>query len=124
MAAADTAPTRVLVVTTGTPATPVLTEPVRLVDETGADWTPTGDAATTIPQGALTAADPVTATRDDDGVITIGLKDGAIPDAPTWANISGKPAAAAAIADLTDAPTAEVINSILAALRSFGVIAK
>ncbi|NMM98150.1 hypothetical protein [Bifidobacterium olomucense] len=47
-----------------------------------------------------------------------------IPAAPTWANIGGKPAAAAAIADLTAAPAAADVNKILAALRAFGIIAK
>lgn len=47
-----------------------------------------------------------------------------IPAAPTWANISGKPAAAAAIADLTAAPAAADVNKILAVLRTFGLIAK
>lgn len=93
-----------------------------------------GDAPTTIPTGALSASAPLTATRDGDGVITVALPDGSvtadklaegvIPDAPTWADISGKPAAASAIADLADAPTAADVNKILAALRAFGVIAK
>lgn len=136
-----------------------------------------------IPEGALTASDPVTATRLESGAIAIGLKAGAIPTvpaaptadtlggatdtgravlkatdaaaarkaigagtsnfsgayadltgsptipaAPTWANISGKPAAAAAIADLAAAATtADIVataNKILAALRAFGVVVK
>lgn len=52
-----------------------------------------------------------------------GSTGGAAPAETTWANISGKPAPAAAIADLTDAPTAADVNKILAALRSFGVVA-
>ena len=44
--------------------------------------------------------------------------------APTWANISGKPAAAAAIPDLTAAPTQADVNKILAALRTWGIVAK
>lgn len=49
-----------------------------------------------------------------------------VPAAPTWSTISGKPAPAAAIADLTaDATvTPATINAILAALRSFGALAK
>lgn len=43
--------------------------------------------------------------------------------AGTWANLSGKPAAAAAIADLTAAPAAADVNKILAALRTWGIVA-
>lgn len=48
-----------------------------------------------------------------------------IPAAPTWANISGKPASAAAIADIAadGTVTPATVNAILAALRGFGVIA-
>lgn len=133
-----------------------------------------------IPEGALTASAPVTATRLETGAIAIGLQAGAIPEAPTadtlggatdtgravlkatdaaaartaigagtsnfsgaykdltgaptipaaptWANISGKPAAAAAIADLAAAATtADIVaafNKLLAAARAFGIVAK
>lgn len=128
------APVKTLVVQTGEGGVPVLAEPVRLVNEDGTTFQPGGDAPTTIPTGALAATEPLTATRNEDGQITVALPDGSvtaaklaagvIPDAPTWANISGKPAPASAIADLTAAPTAADVNKILAALRSFGVIAK
>lgn len=91
------------------------------------------DAPTTIPQGALSGADGVKATRGEDGTITVSLADGGvtadkladgvIPATPTWATLTGKPAAAAAKADLTEAPTAADVNAILAALRAWGLIA-
>lgn len=91
------------------------------------------DAPTTIPQGALAGADGVSATRGENGVITVSLADGGvtadkladgvIPAVPTWATLAGKPAAAAAKADLTEAPTAADVNAILAVLRSWGLIA-
>ena len=130
------APTKTLVVTTSADGTPVLAEPVRLVNEDGTPFKPGSDAPTTIPQGALAATAPLTATRNGDGMITVALPDGSItaaklakgviptiPATPTWATISGKPAPAAAISDLTAAPAAADVNKILAALRTFGVIA-
>lgn len=91
------------------------------------------DAPTTIPQGALAGSDGVKATRGEDGTITVSLADkgvtaakladGVIPAAPTWATLTGKPAAAAAKADLTATTTAADVNAILAVLRAWGLIA-
>lgn len=67
--------------------------------------------------GAKLAAKTVTKDKIADGVIPT------VPAAPTWANISGKPAPAAAIADLTAAPTADDVNKILAVLRTAGFVA-
>lgn len=85
-----------------------------------------------IADGAVTtakiAAKAVTAAQIADKTITAAqIANGvipAVPAAPTWANISGKPAASAAIADLTAAPAAADVNKILAVLRTFGLIAK
>lgn len=145
------APVKTLVVTTGDDGTPVLAEPIRLVNPDGTPFKgATAPAAGSITNAMLAggitkdklAADvvptvPAAPTADTlSGATEVGrsvLKaaDAAaartaigVPAAPTWANISGKPAAATAIADLTAAPTAADVNKILAALRSFGIIAK
>lgn len=127
-----TTPTKTLVVTTGDAGVPVLAEPVRLVNPDGTDWQPQGDAPTTIPQGALTVTTPLAATRDGEGTITIALPDGSItadkladgviPAAPTWATISGKPAAWHSIASPTDTVLPATIDAMLDAMRDWGII--
>lgn len=145
------APTQTLVVQTGGDGTPVLAEPVRLVNPDGTDWTPaTGDTPTTVPEGSVTATAPVTATRDDDGAVVIGLTasttgkallaaaDGAAARqaigagtssfSGSYADLTNRPGPAAAVADLASdadvATTVTTVNKILAALRARGVIAK
>lgn len=72
---------------------------------------------------AKIAAKAVTKDKIADGVIPT------VPAAPTWANISGKPAAAAAVADAPTTgdnvcPNAAKLNSVLAILRSAGLLTK
>ncbi|WP_191996883.1 hypothetical protein [Bifidobacterium platyrrhinorum] len=68
--------------------------------------------------GAKLAAKTVTKDKIADGVIPT------VPAAPTWANLSGKPAAAAAIPDPTaDTDVMAKQKLILAALRAWGIIA-
>ncbi|NEG54754.1 hypothetical protein [Bifidobacterium platyrrhinorum] len=91
--------------------------------------------ATTVGKAVMTAADAATArkaigagTSSFTGSYTDLTNKPTIPTAPTWATISGKPAAAAAIADLAAGADAAAIvtavNKAFAALRTFGVIAK
>lgn len=91
--------------------------------------------ATTVGKAVMVAADAATArkaigagTSSFTGSYTDLTNKPAIPAAPTWTNISGKPAAAAAIADLAAGADAAAIvtavNKTFAALRTFGIIAK
>lgn len=80
----------------------------------------TGGATTppAVADGAVTTA------KIADKAVTAGkIADGVIPAMPDWATLGKKPAAAAAIADLTAAPTAADVNKILAALRTWGIVA-
>lgn len=135
-------PVKTLIVQPDDSGVPVLAEPVRLINPDGTPFTGSAAAhvdtlvgATAVGKTVLTAIDAATArkaigagTSSFTGSYTDLTNKPTIPAASTWANISGKPAAAAAIADLAaDADTTAtvtVVNKALAALRAFGVIAK
>ena len=135
-------PVKTLIVQTSENGVPVLAEPVRLVNPDGTDFTgsattsvDTLEGATEIGRTVLKASDAAAVrkaigagTSSFGGSYTDLTNKPTIPAAPTWANITGKPAAAAAIADLDAAADAAAIvvavNKALAALRSFDVIAK
>ncbi|OZG57007.1 hypothetical protein BTIS_1669 [Bifidobacterium tissieri] len=91
--------------------------------------------ATTVGKAVMGAADTAAArkaigagTSSFSGSYTDLTNKPTIPAAATWANISGKPAPAAAITDLAAGADAAAItaavNKAFAALRAFGVIAK
>lgn len=98
---------------------------------------PTADTlsgATAIGKGVLKAADAAAAraaigagTSSFSGSYGDLANKPTIPAAPTWATISGRPTAAAAIPDLAaDADGATIVatvNKLLAAARGFGIIA-
>ena len=136
-------PVKTLVVHTGEGGVPVLPEPVRLVNPDGTPFTGAGATVTVETLGgassigkAVMKASTGAAARTAIGAGTSSFSGAygdltgkpAIPAAPTWANISGKPAPAAAIADLAAGADAAAItaavNKAFAALRTFGVIAK
>ena len=83
---------------------------------TGGTTTPPAIADGSVTTAKI-AAKAVTAEKIADGVIP------SVPDAPNWTTLGKKPAAAAAIPDLTAAPTKEDVNKILAALRAWGIVA-
>lgn len=96
----------------------------QFLDDDGNPVDITGGSAPTAPaDGSIT-----TAKLADKAVTAAKLADGVIPAAPTWANLSGKPAPAAAIPDLAGdadlAATVAAVNKLLAAARGFGVVAK
>ncbi|KAA8827244.1 hypothetical protein [Bifidobacterium myosotis] len=74
--------------------------------------------APTIADGAVT-----TAKLAEKAVTAEKIADGVIPAVPDWTTLGKKPAAAAAIPDLTAAPTQADVNKILAALRTWGIVA-
>lgn len=135
-------PTKTLIVQTGENGVPVLAEPVRLVNPDGTDFTgstvasvDTLTGATTIGKTVMKATDAATArkaigagTSSFSGSYADLINKPAIPAVATWANLNGKPTPAAAIADLAadaePAVIATTVNKALAALRTFGVIAK
>ena len=88
-----------------------LDAPVALYNPDGTPFTSSGGTQTTIPTGALVPGAGIDLVRDaDSGVITASVKaksvtadmlaDGVIPAAYTWADLSGKPAAATAVPGL------------------------
>ncbi len=135
-------PTKTLIVQTGENGVPVLAKPVRLVNPDGTDFTGSAAAsvdaltgATTIGKTVMKATDAATVrkaigtgTSSFSGSYADLTNKPTIPAAATWANLNGKPTPAAAIADLTTdaepAAIATTVNKALAALRTFGVIAK
>lgn len=135
------APVRTLIVTDEEETTPVLAEPVRLMTPEGKpftgsvdsiDWSKiTGKPATfpaAAPSWSSITGKPATFPADAPSWSSITGKPATFPAAaPSWASITGKPAKASAIADpaaeADAAAVAATLKKVLAALRTWGIIA-
>lgn len=83
----------------------------------------TATGGTTTPP-AIADGSVTTAKIAAKAVTAAKIADGVIPTIPDWTTLGKKPAAAAAIPDLTAAPTQADVNKILAALRTWGIVTK